>query len=323
MRQPPTSRRAALIGLGGMLAAAALPWAGRPAMAAAAAAPIQAPHALGTVVLDRPAQRVVSLEHTVTEDLLALGLVPVGAADIPGYARYVGLDATRLDAATDVGTRQEPSLETIAGLSPDLIVGPAFRHAGLYDTLSAIAPTVLLEVRPSGPDAALADAVDRLRLLAALTGRQDAAEAVVARLDATLAEAADHLAQAGLAGTDVLLVQFLPASAHIRIFGPSSLPGRIAARLGLGNAWTGETDAFGFATTGVEALAGAPEAHLVHVANPDDALFRRLTESPVWQALGPVAQGRVHALPPDTWFFGGPWSAIALAERLTDALLPA
>ncbi|MQB02371.1 MAG: ABC transporter substrate-binding protein, partial [Actinobacteria bacterium] len=44
-----------------------------------------------------------------------------------------------------VGTIEEPDLEAIAALEPDLILSATVRHEEIYDELSQIAPTVFTE----------------------------------------------------------------------------------------------------------------------------------------------------------------------------------
>ena len=75
---------------------------------------------------------MVSLEWGETEMLVSLGVQPVGVADIKGYNTWN--TAAKLDgSAKDVGTRGEPSVDSIAALQPDLIVmvndSAAFRRA--------------------------------------------------------------------------------------------------------------------------------------------------------------------------------------------------
>jgi ferric hydroxamate transport system substrate-binding protein len=82
------------------------------------------------------------------ENLLALGIQPVGVADIRGYQKYVNVQPSLAESVVDIGTRQEPSLEAIAQLKPDLILGVELRHQTIYDTLSAIAPTLLFNPYP-------------------------------------------------------------------------------------------------------------------------------------------------------------------------------
>ena len=49
-------------------------------------------------------------------------------ADIQEYHNWVNIDAELSKDVVDVGGRQEPNLEAIAALEPDLIIGVSFRH---------------------------------------------------------------------------------------------------------------------------------------------------------------------------------------------------
>ncbi|KNF08995.1 hypothetical protein CLPU_4c00410 [Gottschalkia purinilytica] len=50
-------------------------------------------HEAGTTVLESPAKRVVVLEWIYGENLLSLGVQPVGMTDIPGFKEWVNIDA--------------------------------------------------------------------------------------------------------------------------------------------------------------------------------------------------------------------------------------
>ncbi|MFP3422141.1 ABC transporter substrate-binding protein, partial [Bacillus sp. SIMBA_161] len=78
-----------------------------------------------------PSRGIVALEWGFVESLLTLGIQPVGVADIKGYQEYVNIPLQLSETVQDVGTRQEPNLETIAQLQPDLILGVNFRHQGI------------------------------------------------------------------------------------------------------------------------------------------------------------------------------------------------
>lgn len=111
--------------------------------------PIVLKDSKGEITLDKPAQRVVVLEWTFTEDVIALGVQPVGNADNENYKLYVTSEAP-LDAnVTDVGSRDEPDLETIASLKPDLIIANTGGHEGIYDQLKSIAPTLIFGLYPN------------------------------------------------------------------------------------------------------------------------------------------------------------------------------
>ncbi|OND98977.1 iron siderophore-binding protein, partial [Burkholderia pseudomallei] len=152
----------------------------------------------------RPA-RIVVLEFMFAEDLAALDITPVGMADPAYYPIWIGYDDARFARVSDVGTRQEPSLEAIAAAKPDLILGVGLRHAPIFDALSRIAPTVLFKYSPNyiedGRQVTQYDwARAILRTIGCLTGRARDARAVQARVDAGLARDARRIAAAGRAG---------------------------------------------------------------------------------------------------------------------------
>lgn len=77
-------------------------------------------------------KRIVVLEFLLAESLLTLDIVPIGMSDPRLYPDWVGYGAERLTQVVNVGTRQQPSLEAIALLKPDLILGLSNRHAPLF-----------------------------------------------------------------------------------------------------------------------------------------------------------------------------------------------
>jgi len=102
-------------------------------------------HAMGTTKLEKTPEKVVILTNEGTEALLALGVKPVGAVQSwTGDPWYEHIE-NEMEGVTSVGMEGEPSLETIASLEPDLIIGNKMRHEKIYEQLSAIAPTVFAE----------------------------------------------------------------------------------------------------------------------------------------------------------------------------------
>ena len=88
-------------------------------------------HAEGETKLDKPAKKVVVLEWVYSEDLLALGVQPVGMADIKNYNKWVNTKTKPSKDVVDVGTRQQPNLEEISRLKPDLIITASFRSKAI------------------------------------------------------------------------------------------------------------------------------------------------------------------------------------------------
>ncbi|GLI10003.1 iron siderophore-binding protein [Paenibacillus tyrfis] len=102
-------------------------------------------HAMGEAEVPANPQKVVILTNEGTEALLALGVKPIGA--VQSYTGNPWFDHIKADmeGVKAVGGEQQPNLELIASLKPDLIIGNKMRHEKIYDQLKAIAPTVYSE----------------------------------------------------------------------------------------------------------------------------------------------------------------------------------
>lgn len=145
------SRRQVLRGLGGGLALPALAGAGLalPPLAAPARAQggeIRFEHAFGTTILEKPATRVVSIGYNTQDALLALGTPPVGIREWFGarpYAVWPWAESYLGDAKPTV-ISGEVSIEIIASLQPDLIVGLGSGISKAeYEVLSQVAPVLM------------------------------------------------------------------------------------------------------------------------------------------------------------------------------------
>ena len=119
--------------------------------ASPSAAKITVTDAQGTkVTLDGPAKKVVGTEWNVVEDLETLGVAPAGVADVKGYSQWDSKVPLTGDPK-DIGTRGEPSTDTIASIAPDLIVATTDLKDSVVAQLRKIAPTIPALCNP--PDA--------------------------------------------------------------------------------------------------------------------------------------------------------------------------
>ncbi|KFG95296.1 hypothetical protein GQ56_0121240 [Burkholderia paludis] len=274
---------------------------------------------LGVRSPDLPARarRIVSLEFVFTEALLSVDVPLVGAADPDVYRSWVGIDANKLQGVVSVGTRQQPDLEAIAALRPDLIVGYAQRHARIADRLAAIAPTVIYDLEPAPGEE---DAYVRLTRvfddLVTRVGADAAARPVRDRLDAAIAAARAHVHAAGLDGQPTALVNPLSGGAGFWGFDRRSSVGALLDHVGLRNAWSGTSERRMGVRLGFDALVAHPDWMLLVLDGADAPLYRE----PLWRALPSVEAGRVAFMPRRTWTFGGPVAMTAFVERVDAAL---
>lgn len=276
-------------------------------------------HAAGETCVPEGVERVVALEWTYIENLLALGVQPVGAADIAGYGNWVQIPVDLDSAVVDVGTRQEPNLEVIASLDPDLILGVNFRHEPVYAQLSAIAPTLLFDPYPVDMTQ-YEEMISTFTTIAHVLNREAEGQAVLDALDAYFADAAAALQSAGLVGETFILSQSFPSGdiPTFRLFTENALAVQVMEQIGLENAWDDAPQQFGFSTVDFEAFANIDDTNFLYVAQDD--YHPVLIASPLWNGLSFVQSSQAYWLGGDVWLFGGPLSAEVLVDIVLEAM---
>ncbi|MFD3453920.1 ABC transporter substrate-binding protein [Streptomyces sp. NPDC058691] len=275
------------------------------------------------VTLAGPAKKVVGTEWNVVESLVTLGVDPVGVADVKGYTTW-DTAAPLKNTPKDIGTRGEPSMDTIASLSPDLIVATTDLQASAVKQLRKIAP--VLEVRSANSADPVGQMKENLYLIAEATGTTTRADQAKKAFDTKVAEGAKALADAGLNGTRIAFADGWVASnqVSVRPYTSGSLIGGVNEALGLKNAWTmkGDKD-YGLAATDVEGLTGLGDVEFAYIGSdsePSDVFAGDLAKNAVWKSLPFVKKGNVHRLPDGVWMFGGPRAMEAYVDALVGAL---
>lgn len=259
------------------------------------------------------ADGIASIDWTLTETLTALGEPPAAVAQVSDYHSWVG-EPRLPDGVTDLGLRTQPNMEQLAQQAPEhILISPMFtsqaprlgRLAGV-DTLSLYTPEV----------DTWSEMLALTRELGGLVARPEAAEGLIASTETRLRELRDRLPDET---RPLLVVQFMDER-HVRVFGKNGLFQAVLDRLGLENAWQGDTNYWGFSLVGVEALLEL-EARLVVVEPYPTGVEAKLAESALWQRLPSVRDGNLITLPP-VWSFGALPSARRFAELLAAKLYP-
>ncbi|WP_033543961.1 ABC transporter substrate-binding protein [Planococcus sp. CAU13] len=280
----------------------------------------------GEVTLDEPAKKVVVLEWTYAENLLALGIQPAGMADIESYGDYVNIEPQLDDTVVNVGGRQEPNLEAIAEIDPDLIIGVDFRHTAMLEELERIAPTVIFNPYPEDESIDLYQEMETTFLeMAKAVGKTEEAEGVLADLETKYEESAAEIEAADLKTKDVILTLAYsgPQAPEIRVFTPNSMASIILDRIGLNNVHQPDQyEIFGSSTFNVEGLVQYEDANYLYTVPDEDNIYKnQLAGNAVWENLNFVQEGRTFDLGPDTWLYGGPLSAETLMNQITDVMV--
>jgi len=259
------------------------------------------------------AQRVAVLDWAIAETLFALGEPPIALVAASDWNRFV-VEPHLPPGTADIGVQQEVNFELLASLRPDLILTSPFSQ-DQEPALARIAPVRRFTVFE--PTSSPLERPRRLtRELGAMVGAERQAEALIAYSDVQLAACRARLARLRL--PPLLLVSFLDAR-HVRAYGGVGLYQNVLDTLGLQNAWTKPTNAWGFATTGIEGLATDKDVRLVAFQPvPPDALMT-LAQSPLWRELPFVKAGHMSILPP-VLMFGALPAALRFAHLLTTEL---
>ncbi len=256
--------------------------------------------------------RIATVDWTIAETLLALGVTPLAVGDVSAYRAWVGEPLLPADVV-DIGLRAQPNRELLAELKPDrILISPL--AAPLAPTLSRIAPVQSIALYD--PQTDLWQRLHEATLtIAALVNKTAEANELLTDLNRDLEQMKQTL-PAEL--PPLLVVQFIDER-HVRVFGRHSLFEAVMQRLGLRNAWQGDTNAWGFSVASLEQFLSIPEARLVVVDPIPVGVSERLQEPGLWQHLPLVQQAPVLHLPA-VWSFGGVLAARRFATLLSEAL---
>ena len=265
-------------------------------------------HARGTTRIEARPTRVVVLDTGELDDVLALGVTPVGLASpdgkVPAYLEPKVVGAGRL------GTLDPLNLEAVAALKPDLILGSQLRVDQLYDRLTAIAPTVL-SIRPGFPWK------ENLRLAAAALGEEQKA---VDLLNAYQGRADE--VRAALAGDPptISLVRFMPG--RLRLYGNLSFIGVILHDVGLPRPPVQDIDelATEISEERIDQAAG-DRIFYSSYGDPQATGKNAVVNGDLWSRIPAVQGGRAQEVDDSVWFLGlGPTGANLVLDDLTRLL---
>ncbi|WP_411342612.1 ABC transporter substrate-binding protein [Paenibacillus sp. WLX1005] len=265
-------------------------------------------HDMGTTELQQPAQHVVALEWSFVDDLLALGITPVGIAD-DDKDKVIEKLAGKPIEYMPLGTRETPDLEKIAGAAPDLIIADTDRHSKIKAQLDAIAPTIVLNSRKGSYDDSLKD----FEIIAKAVGKETEATARIEQHNQTMVDLKkqvdnmkDKKVLIGVARKDGF-------NAHTT----ASYAGEVLQDIGFENVVEG-TEKEPYKDVNLETITSI-DPDIIFIATDDsEAITNEWKTLPVWQNLKAVKNNHVYMVDRDIWTrFRG----ITPAERIgQDAL---
>ncbi|WP_432534901.1 ABC transporter substrate-binding protein [Kineococcus arenarius] len=263
---------------------------------------------MGSTEVPVDPQRVVTLDSPHLDAALSLGLTPVGSvqsAVAQGLPAYLG---TRTEGIEVVGTIEEPNLEAIAALDPDLILSATVRHEQLYDQLSRIAPTVF--TASSGTDWR-----EGFDLVAEALNRSEEGDTALAEHDERVEAVGRRI---GAEGTSASIVRFLPE--ETRVYGPGTFSGSVLSEVGL-DLPDLDYDEYSMAYISPEQVQLVDADAIFSATYGDPSATTRGAVSVLWQRLPAVQEGCQFDIEDDEWMIGiGLIGAGIILDDLENAL---
>ncbi|MGW7417618.1 ABC transporter substrate-binding protein [Streptomyces sp. NPDC054863] len=273
--------------------------ADKPAAASDASFPRTITHDKGKTEITAKPRRVVALDNSLVEAVVALDAPLVGGIgsyrDQKGFPPYLG-DAVK--NTKDVGPMATPNLEAIAALKPDLIVSATVRHEDLYPQLSQIAKTVF--VKTTGPIWK-----ENVTFLGQVLGEEEKAKAQLAGYETRAKKIGDAI-NAKVKGKDgkspatFSVVRFVDGPT--RIYLPATFSGIILKDMGLARPANQQDPKEFNIEISEEQIAQADADHVFMTTfSGGEERKKKFLANPLWKRLGAVQKGQVHEVDDAVW----------------------
>lgn len=263
-------------------------------------------HQLGSVCIPVKPKRIIA-DIGLVDALLALGIRPIGmtTANVLGQELLVGLTLEEIKGIHDAGDYINPSLEKILQLKPDLILGTSV-HKNIYQQLSAIAPTILVEDHKHKP------IQKTFRYLAQILDKEVEAERVLSQYQARIAELREQLHRRS---------QEIKVTVLIRYGGSFSLPApwgathEIFSDLGVTDRVSDSANPFSLE------ILDEYDADILFIIDYDGKPDSFFLQNPLMSSLDAVKNNQVYFVKTDNWHPGGPLGLNRMLDDIFKYLL--
>ncbi|WP_078412373.1 ABC transporter substrate-binding protein [Priestia abyssalis] len=260
-------------------------------------------HEMGETEIPATPQKIVTLELSFVDSLNAVGMQPIGIADDNKKEMIKKLVGKEIEY-TSAGTREQPNLEIISSLQPDLIIADLERHKGIYEDLQQIAPTIVLKSRES----TYQENLDAFKTIADAVGKESDASKRLAEHEQTIEEikATFNL------DSNMTILPAVVRDTSFQAHTSSSYDGELLEHLGLKNAIQQEEP---YAEMNLEQLVEIDPDVLLLANNDGKLLTDEWKNNPLWNNLKAVKNGQIYSVDRDLWTrFRGVVSAELMAK---------
>ena len=270
-------------------------------------------HDLGKTCVPLNPERIIALDESMMEILLALDLKPIAAPEPPltGSKRLKFTKKTQ-DIAT-LGKVSQPNLEKIVQLKPDLILGFSFGVEQNYKPLSNIAPTLSIDYTHTGWK-------DALVRVGKITGKSKQVQQLLNEYQQRIEVLGKKLNNINNIKT-VTITRFYAPGITPEFRNKFSFPVSVISELGLSipekqnQITTNSEDPY--VSVSLERI-DLLDADVLFAALDSKAekSFQKFQNSSLWQKLNVVQNNQVYTVDSSYWIFGNILSANAILDDL-------
>lgn len=263
-------------------------------------------HHMGSTEVKGTPTRIVTLFQGATDVAVALGVQPVGV--IESWAEQPVYEYLR-DSLKDVpivGVETQPNLEEVSKLKPDLIIASMTRHEKIYEQLSQIAPTIVIDP--------LFEFKNTTNILGEALNKQAEAELLLNNWDKRVTDFKSKIqaSQGSAWPIEVSVLNFRADHARIYVTG---FAGDILQELGFIRSESLQAEADkGTVVMRLTTIESIPtmNADAFFIFNFDSdgdqavkQLYEEWTSHPLWKDLDAVKQDNVRLVNEVSWNLGG------------------
>ncbi|MDO6966702.1 iron-siderophore ABC transporter substrate-binding protein [Rhizobium alvei] len=243
--------------------------------------------------------RIASLDYGIASTLLSLGAVPAAVADLADWGRWV-VEPKMPDGVVDLGSALEVNVEVLTLLKPDLIVTTPYLDE-LLPVLERLGPVLRLSIYAPEAGPILDAAIKATGVLARAIDREADAMRFLDETEAFFDRCKARVN--ALSPPPLAFVNFMDTR-HVRIYGNPGLFDNVLERIGIRNAWTEQSNFWGFQTIAIEELSRVKDrnARLAAFEPVPGDVLPTLSQSALWQALPFARPGHFTILKPALMF---------------------
>ena len=243
-------------------------------------------HELGTTTLDSIPENIAVLELSFLDSLYNLDVDPVAIADDEDASKVADVTEGELTEYTSVGNRKEPNLEELSTLDLDLIIADTSRHSEIYEDLSKIAPTIVLNSIDSTYD----EYIENFETIAKVVGKEEEAEVKNSRSRKFIIRSLKAKAEDKVSNKNVLTVS--PKNDGYTAHTSSSFVGQVLEKAGFTNAVQSEDVE---ASLSLEQLVEIDPDIIVYMREDiDTTIYEEWKDTELYKSLKSVKNNEVY-----------------------------